>query len=97
MSEIPKLSKKEVVILDLLVNQDRMYGLEMVRASDELKRGTVYVTLSRMAEKGYVESKLEDAPESGVARRVYQVTGHGKRALSFWERMRSLALNWSTA
>ena len=97
MDEIPKLSKKEAVILHLLVNQGSMYGLEMIRASDELKRGTVYVTLGRMAEKGYVESNLEDAPEGGVARRVYQATGHGKRVLSFWERMRSLAPSWSAA
>ncbi|WP_423925795.1 PadR family transcriptional regulator [Candidatus Palauibacter sp.] len=96
MDEIPRLSKKEAVILHLLVNQGSMYGLEMIRASDELKRGTVYVTLGRMAGKGYVESNLEDAPEGGVARRVYQATGHGKRVLSFWERMRSLAPSWGT-
>jgi len=97
MDEIPKLSKKEAVILDLLVNQGRMYGLEVIRASDELKRGTVYVTLGRMAEKGYVDSDLENAPEGGVARRVYRATGHGKRVLGFWERMRSLTSSWSTA
>ncbi len=95
---MPKLSTKEAVILDLLVNQGSMYGLEMIRASDELKRGTVYVTLGRMAEKGYVKSYLENAPEGGVARRVYQATGHGKRVLTFWERMREVAaLTWSTA
>ena len=97
MGEIPKLSKKEAVILHLLVSQGSMYGLEMIRASNELKRGTVYVTLGRMAEKGYVESNLEDAPESRVARRVYRATGYGKRVLSFWERMRSLAPSWGTA
>ena len=96
MDEIPKLSTKEAVILDLLVNQGSMYGLEMIRANGELKRGTVYVTLGRMAEKGYVESCLEDAPEGGVARRVYQATGHGQRVLSFWERVRSLVPNWGT-
>ncbi len=95
---MPRLSTKEAVILDLLVNQGSMYGLEMIRASDELKRGTVYVTLGRMAEKGYVESHLENAPEGGVARRVYQATGHGKRILTVWERMREVAaLTWSTA
>ena len=95
---MPRLSTKEAIILDLLVNQGSMYGLEMIRASDDLKRGTVYVTLGRMAEKGYVESHLEDAPEGGVARRVYQATGHGKRVLTVWERMREVAaLTWSTA
>ena len=95
---MPRLSTKEAIILDLLVNQGSMYGLEMIRASDELKRGTVYVTLGRMAEKGYVESYLEDAPEGGVARRVYRATGLGQRVLSFWERMREVAaFTWSTA
>lgn len=97
MDEIPSLSKKEAVILHLLVNEGDMYGLEMIRASNELKRGTVYVTLGRMAEKGYVESRLEDAPEGGVARRVYRATGCGRRVFRFWERMRSLAPSWLTA
>ena len=77
MDEIPKLSKKEAVILDLLVNQGSMYGLEMIRASDELKRGTVYVTLGRMAEKGYVESNLED--RSRGRSRAESLSGHRAR------------------
>ena len=44
-----RLSAKEELILDMLISEGQMYGLEMVRASDnQLKRGTVYVTLGRM-------------------------------------------------
>ena len=39
--------------LELLVGDDDMYGLQLVAASRRrLKRGTVYVTLGRMEEKG---------------------------------------------
>lgn len=58
-----------------------MFGLEMVEASDGgLKRGTIYVTLSRLADKGYVASREvpREAPEIGIPRRVYRVTGLGQ-------------------
>lgn len=79
--ELPNLSKREAQILELLVGEpDGMYGLEMVRTSSELKRGTVYVTLNRMAEKGLVESRREDrGSEGGLSRRVFTVTGLGQR------------------
>jgi DNA-binding PadR family transcriptional regulator len=79
--DIPRLSAKEAEVLRLLIANGEMYGLEMVQRSDVLKRGTVYVTLSRMGDKGYVDSRLEDvSPGDGPARRLYQVTGLGVRA-----------------
>jgi DNA-binding PadR family transcriptional regulator len=55
-----------------------MYGLEMVKKSEgKLKLGTIYLTLSRMEEKGYATSKREVAPTSVVPRRLYQITGTG--------------------
>ena len=79
------LSTKESLILELLVHQHEMYGLQMVAASRRrLKRGTVYVTLGRMEEKGYITSRLEDAPPlaGGLPRRVYQPTALGRRVLA---------------
>jgi DNA-binding PadR family transcriptional regulator len=77
---IPRLSAKEAEVLRLLIANSEMYGLEMVQRSTILKRGTVYVTLSRMGDKGYVESRLEDvSPGDGPARRLYKVTGLGVR------------------
>lgn len=54
-------------MLDLLCDQPGLYGLQLVEASSgALKRGTVYVTLGRMEDKGYVLSRVdEDAPEHG--------------------------------
>lgn len=79
---IPTLSDKEFVILSLLIARGTMYGLELVENSDgELKRGTIYVTLQRMVDKGFVESVAEERtlPEIGIPRRVYNVTGLGQR------------------
>lgn len=60
-----------------------MYGLELVQRSDgQLKRGTVYVTLGRMEERGLVSSRREDrANEQGPPRRLYTMTGTGERLL----------------
>ena len=81
------LSPKESVILQLLVRDDEAYGLELVSASrGRLKRGTVYVTLGRMEEKGYITSRLEDAPPDagGLPRRIYKATALGRQVLEAW-------------
>jgi PadR family transcriptional regulator PadR len=81
------LSEKESLILELLGRDRQMYGLELVAASrGRLKRGTVYVTLGRMEDKGYVTSRLEAAPSEagGLPRRVYQPTALGRRVLAAW-------------
>jgi DNA-binding PadR family transcriptional regulator len=78
---LPSLSGKEGVILELLGRSKEMYGLELVAASDgELKRGTVYVTLARMEEKGFISSRLDDepAPTGGLPRRLYTATSYGR-------------------
>lgn len=89
MDDFPRLSPKERLILELLINgrAGELYGLEMVKASGgELKRGTVYVTLERMAEKGYVESReMKEEGQSGLPRRLFRVTGVGRRAYQAWE------------
>ena len=80
--EFPKLSRKEFSILQLLISKGEMFGLEMVEASGgELKRGTIYVTLQRMGDKGYIESREEprELPEIGIPRRKYSATGLGDR------------------
>ena len=81
------LSAKESLILELLVERDELYGLQLVAASKrKLKRGTVYVTLGRMEEKGYITSRLEDAPPDmgGMPRRLYKTTPLGRRVLTAW-------------
>src|SRR5947207_6656660 len=81
------LSAKESLILEMLTEHDELYGLQMVAASRRrLKRGTVYVTLGRMEEKGYITSRLEDAPPQagGLPRRIYEPTALGRRVLNVW-------------
>ena len=50
--DIPRLSSTERLILELLAGEE-MFGLQLVEQSKgSLKRGTVYVTLGRMQDKG---------------------------------------------
>jgi PadR family transcriptional regulator PadR len=80
------VSPKELLVLELLRHQE-LYGLQLVAASrGRLKRGTVYVTLGRMEQKGYITSTL-DAPPSGTGglpRRIYAMTALGRRMFRAW-------------
>lgn len=88
MSSFPKLTAKEARVLGLLINGGEKYGLELVRESEgELKRGTIYVLLDRMGDKGYVESRQETNPTlSGMPRRLYKPTGLGAKAYRLHEK-----------
>lgn len=82
------LSPKEALILKQLIQagSSELYGLEMVRASENaLKMGTIYVTLARLQEKGFVESRREDDPQQAVPRRLYKITGVGRHTYLAWE------------
>lgn len=88
MSDLPILSRTERTILQLLHDRGELFGLQMVeRSGGSLKRGTVYVTLGRMQEKGYLESRQEPLPEGaiGLPRRLYRPTGHALRVLAAWQ------------
>lgn len=78
--DVPGLSRKEFIAMNLLVGAPKpMYGLQMVGESNgELKRGTIYVTLNRLEQKGYITSRKEDE-QPGIAqpRRLYKATGLG--------------------
>ena len=73
------MSRTESLVMDLLHGAER-YGLELVEASrGSLKRGSVYVILARMEEKGFLESRQgERTPgASGLPRRLYRATPYG--------------------
>jgi PadR family transcriptional regulator len=83
-ARIPTLPPKEALILELLVEEPERYGLELVASSKgRLKRGTVYVTLGRMEEKGFITSHLDAPPKDrgGLPRRIYEPTALGRRVL----------------
>ena len=79
-SRFPSMSKTESLVMELLRGRER-YGLELVDASDgALKRGSVYVILARMEEKGFVESRQEERDgEGGTPRRLYRATQYGRK------------------
>jgi DNA-binding PadR family transcriptional regulator len=90
--EPARLSGKEAVVLELL-HDGEQYGLEIVRLSEgRLKRGTVYTTLNRMQQKGYVQSRSEEKPAHvpGIPRRLFRATPYGLRILE----ARELATNF---
>jgi DNA-binding PadR family transcriptional regulator len=81
------LPKKERLILELLISDGPMFGLQLVECSQgALKRGTVYVTLGRMESKGIIESEQEaaDPRAIGLPRRIYRPTALGERMLRAW-------------
>jgi PadR family transcriptional regulator len=92
---LPRLSGKERLILDLLTEGGEQYGLQLVEAAKgRLKRGTVYVTLTRMEEKGLVSSHLETRADKrpGLPRRLYLRTARGIRTLRALEAAEAVLL-----
>ena len=80
-------SGKELIVLEMLVGKREMYGLQMIEASEgKLKRGTIYVLLSRMEDKGYLKARHVKEPKTpGMPKRLYKVTGLGQRAYAAWQ------------
>lgn len=76
------LSATEYLIMQLLIGNGgrEMYGLQMVeKAEGKLKKGTIYVLLGRLEEKGYVKARTEMMEGSAIPRRMYRPTGHGQK------------------
>jgi DNA-binding PadR family transcriptional regulator len=81
------LSGKEQLILELLIRHGACYGLQLVAESrGQLRRGTVYVTLGRMEEKGYISAHIDAAAPAhgGLPRPRYAPTALGRRVLAAW-------------
>src|SRR5262245_48524252 len=93
--QAPSMSRTESLVMDLLRGRER-YGLELVDAAGgALKRGSVYVILARMEEKGFVESRQEVRVQaaSGLPRRLYRSTPYGKKVHAAFAMLRdALAL-----
>lgn len=85
-------SQRESVILSLLLPGE-LYGREIRNRFEERTRsslplGSLYVTLDRMEEKGFLRSRLADPdPERGGNRRkFYKLTASGIAALNTAQR-----------
>lgn len=84
-----RLSATEHIILALLSRERELFGLQIVeRSGGAVKRGTVYVTLGRMLDKGFVESRTEPLLPGaiGLPRRLYRLTPYGVAVLKTWTR-----------
>jgi PadR family transcriptional regulator len=81
----PFATETELLVLRLLREAPAgLYGLQLVgNSGGKLKRGTVYVTLGRLEEKGFVEPHTKaQSGHAGLPRPVYRITGLGQRALA---------------
>ena len=78
---------RELVILSILL-KGKLYGREIQfayerRMREELPAGSLYTTLDRMEDKGYVRSRRNERARGqyGAVRRYVQLTSAGKQAL----------------
>ncbi len=81
-------NQREEVILMILVAGEK-YGREIrdayqQRSRREMPYGSLYTTLDRMEDKGFIQSRLGDpSPERGGNRRkFYKLTADGLKALN---------------
>ena len=76
----------EMVVMKILQGKGQgAYGLEIVAASkNAVKRGSVYVLLGRLEEKGFVRILKTKAPTGydGPPRPQYQLTAEGVRVMA---------------
>jgi PadR family transcriptional regulator, regulatory protein PadR len=89
------LSQLELFILSALITKER-YGLEIIEVIEEatgrkgiLSLGSLYVTLHRMENKGFITSQWGETVESrqGTRRRYYRLTALGQEALRETQRV----------
>lgn len=87
--DTPELGKlQQAVLMAVATLGDEAYGLGVRREVSEVRGrdysvGAIYTTLSRLEEKGLVESwETEPRPErGGRSRRQYELTAAGRTAL----------------
>ena len=91
MAKTKTPTTREAAILSILINGER-YGRQVRdeyedRMQRKMPLGSLYVTLDRMEDAGFVTSRMGDAsPRRGDNRRKYfKITGAGRRALNEFE------------
>jgi DNA-binding PadR family transcriptional regulator len=81
------LSRTEYLIMQMLIGNGgkEMYGLQLVeKSSGKLKKGTIYVLLGRLEDKGFIKGRAELAEGSAIPRRLYKPTGLGQKVFEAW-------------
>lgn len=79
---------QEIVLLSILILDDEAYGLKIQQELSErlkrvLSRGALHAALSRLEEKGFIDSHIGGATteRGGRRKRFYILTNSGKAAL----------------
>ena len=79
---------QEIVLLSILILDDRAYGLKIQKEMSQrlnrpLSRGALHAALSRLSEKGFIKSHFggATAERGGRRKRFYTLTNSGKIAL----------------
>ena len=84
-------TKGEMVVMRILQDAPKgLYGLQIVAESDKaISRGSIYVLLSRLQEKGYVKSRRpqSDPDYPGLPRPIYTLSAEGSRVLAFADQL----------
>ncbi|MEQ9424873.1 MAG: helix-turn-helix transcriptional regulator [Cyclobacteriaceae bacterium] len=79
---------QEIVLLSILILDDEAYGFKIQkeigeRLKRDLSRGALHAALSRLEEKGFIDSHVggATAERGGRRKRYYTLTNSGKEAL----------------
>lgn len=77
-----RLTNSQMMIRSHFKSDKELYGYELVKISNgTIKIGTVYVLLGRIVDKGFLESRYDQALSGGPRRRLYKLTSEGIREL----------------
>ena len=86
---------QEIVLLAILILDDQAYGLKIQkeisnRLKREISRGALHTALTRLEEKGLLESEYggATAERGGRRKRFYKLTDSGKVSLKQAKEMR---------
>jgi PadR family transcriptional regulator, regulatory protein PadR len=85
----------EMRVMQLLQDAPKgLYGLQIVeRSNGAIKRGSVYVLLGRLEEKGFIDvTRTQEANHPGLPRPHYRLNAAGARVLATAESMGMLAV-----
>ena len=79
---------QEIVLLSILILDDEAYGLKIQKEISErlkrqLSRGALHAALSRLEEKGFLDSRFGGATteRGGRRKKFYTLTNSGKASL----------------
>ncbi len=95
MAKSKSANTREAVLLALLVNGEK-YGRELrdayeKQAGKRMPLGSLYVTLDRMEDKGFLKSRMGDsvADRGGNRRKYYRILANGHAALTGYQTVAS--------